>query len=89
MVVKKVGETDLKLKFVWGFFLRTAHKSWMLLLAIRKNNTCVEELLLKLEMLGKKKSFWYSIAMLMNKLFFNLRNTVLLLGGEGSKSELI
>lgn len=57
MVVKKAGETDLKLKFVWGFFLRTAHKSWMLLLAIRKNNTCVEELLLKLENVGEKKVF--------------------------------
>lgn len=29
----------------------------MLLLAIRKNNTCVEELLLKLENVGEKKVF--------------------------------
>lgn len=61
----------------------------MLLLPIWKNNTCVEEFLLKLENAGKKLFPILSITMLINKLFFNLRYTVLTLGGEGSRSELI
>lgn len=59
-------------------------KSQMLLLAMRKNNTGVET-----RKCLKKMSFRYFVAMLMNKLFVNLRSALLTWNGEGSKSELI
>lgn len=90
LLLNKVGKTDLKCKR-WGFFfLQNAQESRMLLLALRKNNTHVEELLQKLENVGEKKAFMILfITMLMNKLLFSLRNTSLILGSGGNKSELI
>lgn len=69
--------------FCLGFFPPTK-KRQMLLLAIRKINTWVRELL----KIGKKSS-WYCFTMLMKKLLFNLRNTLLTFGSKGSKSELL